>query len=149
MPLAAKRPNVLSDDGLPALATFGRPALGALCLARHAPRITVLFDMRHAALKWVPALGAEEVAKVPVVAQCHDVLAHNGRRAVLAPRREQFVPVQVAVEPETRVTVLGHGLARRFGEMFACGPPGDALEPRRPVLIRFWRDLERLERRAA
>lgn len=149
MPLAAERPDVLSDDRLPALAALGRPALGALRLARHAPRIAVLFDMRHAALKRVAALGAEEVAKVPVVAQRHHVLAHDGSRAVLAPRREQLVPVQVAVEPEARVPVLGHGLARCFGEVLARGPSGDALETRRPVLNRLRRDLERLERRAA
>lgn len=149
MPLAAERPDVLTDDGLAALFTLGCPPLGALRLARHAPRIAVLFDMRHAALKGIAALGTEEVAKVPVVAQRHHVLAHDGRRAVLTPRREQLVPVQMAVEPEARVPVFGHGLAGGLGEVLARGPSGDALETRRPVVIRLRRDLERLERRAA
>lgn len=66
MPLAAQRPNVLSDDSLPAGAALGRPPLCALRLARDTPRIAVLFDVRHALFKRITALGAEKVTKMPV-----------------------------------------------------------------------------------
>ncbi len=149
MPLAAQGANVLPDDGRLALTALGRPALGALRLAGHAPRIAVLFDMRHALLERVAALGAEEVPKVPVGAQRHHVLAHDGRLAVLAARGVQLVPVEVAEEAHPFVAVLAHRLAGLVGKNLPRGAAGDAVEACRAVVIGLGRNFERLEGGAA
>jgi hypothetical protein len=68
VPLPSKRLNVLTDDGDSALLALWGATLRAFRLAVDAPRIPILFDMCHAVFEWVTALGAEEVAIVPVLA---------------------------------------------------------------------------------
>ena len=149
VPLAAQRADVLADDGLLALAALGRPPLGALGLARHAPGVTVLLDVGHAALKGVAALGAEEVTKVPVGAQSDNVLAHDWRLAMLATGRKELVPIQVTVETKSLVTVLGHRLPGLLGQRLARGAAPDPLEAGFAERVGLRRDFERLERGAA
>ena len=99
MPLTAERPDVLPNDGLLAPTALGRPSLGPLRLAGDTPCVAILLDVRHAALKRIAALGTEEVPEMPVSTEGDDVLAHDGRRTVLAARRKELVPVQMAIEP--------------------------------------------------
>ena len=145
VPLAAQRLDVLTDDGGPALPTLGSPPLGTLGLTLNAPRVAVLLDVGHAVLERVAALGAEEVPIVPVVAQRHNVLAENGRPAVLAPRGEELVPVEMAVEPETIVSVLRHGHAWGLVQDFAGSPALDADKTLTADPIRLWADLHGFE----
>lgn len=136
MPLAAKRFNVLTNDSLPALTTLRRTPLGALRLAADTPRIAVLFDMRLALAERLTTLGAEEVADVPVGAQCHHVLAHDGSFAMFAARGEELVPIKVTVETQALVAVFGHGLAGLFGKDLSSSPATNAVQTGRAVL--FW-----------
>lgn len=84
--------------------------------------------MRHALIKRVSALTAEEVSIVIVFApQGRDVLTDDGSLAVLAARREGFVPVEVAVEPQSFITVGGFAfgyILARFTSFDTCEPGG-------------------------
>ena len=144
MPLAAKRLNILTNDSLPALATLGRAPLGALRLAANTPRIAVLFDMRLALAERLTTLGAEEVTDVPMGAQCHHVLAHDGSLAMFAARGEELVPIKVTVETQALVTVFGHSLAGLFGKDLASSPATNAVQTGRAVLFWFRRNFEGL-----
>jgi hypothetical protein len=72
---------------------------------------------------------------MPVGAQRHHVLAHDGRLAVLAARGIQLVPVEMTEEAQAFVAVLGHRLARLLGEYLAGGAAGDAVETRCTVCV--------------
>ncbi|KAK5634733.1 hypothetical protein RRF57_010446 [Xylaria bambusicola] len=128
MPLGAEGLDILSNDSFLATPALGRASLGALSLAGDAPRVAVLLDVRHALLERVAALGAEEVAKVPVLTEGDDVVTENGRLAVLALRRKVLVPVEVAEEPHALVAVLGHGLPGLLLEDLACCAAAYAVE---------------------
>jgi hypothetical protein len=145
VPLGAYGFHILSDDGLLAALALWRAALGPLRLAGNAPRVSVLLNVRHATLERVAALGAEEVPVVPVFAKRHDMLAEDRCLTVPAARREEFVPIQMTVEPQPLVTVLGHRLARCCLEDFACCPTANAVEPRGAKVVWFLTDFEGLE----
>ena len=149
MPLGAEGLDILSDDGLLAATALGRAPLRALRLARHAPRVPVLLDVRHPLLERVAALGAEEVPEMPVLAEGDDVVAEDGRLAVLALRREELVPVEVAVEAQALVAVLGHRLPGLLLEDLARGAPADAVEALSAEVVWLGADLEGFKARAA
>jgi hypothetical protein len=108
MPFSAQGLDVLPNDGRFALPALWGPSLCSLGLALDAPGVTVLLDMRHALLKGVAALSAEEVAIVPVLTQGNNMLSHDRGRAVLASRSKQLVPVEVAIKTHALIAILGH-----------------------------------------
>lgn len=149
VPLAAQRLYILTDDGLPALAALGRPSLCALGLAVDAPGVAVLFNMRHSVAERVAALGAEEVTVMPVRAEGDDVLADDGRLAVLAARGEEFVPVEVAEEAQPLVTVVGRSLARKMLDGMSGGAGADPVDSLGADVLRLRADFHCLEAGAA
>ena len=130
VPLAAEGLDVLADDALLAAPALGGAALRALRLALDAPRVAVLFNVRHAVLKGVAALGAEKVSVVPVGAERDNVLAEDRRLAVLAARRKLLVPVEVAVEAQALVAVLLLRLAGHLLDDLAALSALDAVQSR-------------------
>jgi hypothetical protein len=97
--------------------------------------------MGHAVLEWIAAFRAKEVTVVPVLSKRHDVFSQNRGLAVLAPRRKELMPVQVAVEPKAVIAVLGHRLPRFFVEYLPGCPARDALESLVPERLGLWADL--------
>jgi hypothetical protein len=72
------------------------------------PRIPLLLDKWRRRIKRITALRAKEVTHMPLSATSNNDLALNGRLAALAPRREEFVEVEMAVEAHALVhAVLG------------------------------------------
>lgn len=148
MPLAAERLHILPDYGQLASLALWRSPFGPLGLALDAPRVAVLLDMRHALLERIAALGTKEVPVVKVVAQRHDMLTNDGRRAGLAAGCEELVPVQVAEEAQTRVAVLCHGLPGLLGQGLAGGTASDTLQACGPERVGLRGDFEGFEGRA-
>lgn len=149
VPLGAQCFDILSNDRSLAALTLGRATLRPSRLAGHAPRIPVLLNVRHPPLKRIAALGTEEMSVMPVFAERYDVFAQDGRLAVFAMRREQLVPVQMAVEPQPLIAILGHRLTGCLFENFARCSATDAVDSRRVEAVWFGADLEGLETCAA
>lgn len=141
VPLAAKGLDVLANHWQLAPLALGGAPLRPLGLAVDTPRIAVLLNVRHAFLKRVAAFGAEEMTIVKMVTEGNNVISQDGRRTGLAAGSKQFVPVQVAEEPQARVAVLSHGLTRLLGQGLASGTTGNAIESRGAEGIRFRGDL--------
>lgn len=115
VPLASEGLDVLANHGQLAPLALGGAPLCPLGLTVDTPRIAILLNVRHAFLERVAALGAEEMTVVKMVAKGNNVISQDGRRTGLAAGSKQFVPVQVAEEPQARVAVLSHGLTRLLG----------------------------------
>lgn len=128
MELFAQRLHHVPNDRLFAQSALRRPSLRALRLTSKAPRIPIFLNVRHPLLEWIAALRAEEVPVVEVLAQCHDVFPNDGSRAMLTFRRKQLVPVQVAIKPQSVVTVVDLGLARDIFQKLAIRTACDAAE---------------------
>lgn len=128
VPFAAEGLDVLSNDGRLAALALWSAAFGALRLAAQTPGVAVLFNVRHALLKGIAALGAEKVAVVPVLAERDGVLANDGRRAVLAARCEILVPVEMAVEAKAFVAIVRQRLSLAFFNLLPGRPPANAIE---------------------
>lgn len=112
VPLASQRLDILADDRCLAHLALGRTAFRPLCLAIDTPCVAVLLNVCHAMLKRVAALGAEEMPVMPMRSKRHNMLSKDGSRAVLAAWSEEFVPVEMAIEAESFVSVFRHGHAR-------------------------------------
>lgn len=138
VPLGGQRLHILPNDGLTTSPALGRATLGTASLARDTPGIPVLFNVRGTRTKRVTALGTEEVTNVPVLAESYNVLANNGRGAVLAARCKLLVPVQMAEETQAVVAVLAHSLARGLLQNLATGTPGNPMETGIAKLIGLW-----------
>ena len=145
MPFIAQRLDVVPDDGSPTHSTFRSASLSAFGLAVDAPCISVLFDMCHAVLKRVTALGAEEMAKVPMVAKSNDMFAKNWGSAMFATRRKELVPIEVTEEAETIIAVLVLSLPWDFWESLPSLSSANAVQSLRPHLVRFMTDLHGLQ----
>jgi hypothetical protein len=144
MPLSAQSLNVLSNDSYTAFPALGRASLRTLCLAVDAPRVSVLLDMGHTLAKRITALGAEEVTVVPVSPESDDVLTKNRGLAVLAARREQLVPVEMAEESQTLISIFGHGLARLLFEDFASCAAVDTIKSFLSKMVGLMANFHRL-----
>jgi hypothetical protein len=75
--------------------------------------------------KWITALGTEEVAIVPVFAECHDVFPQDGRSAVLAFGSEEFMPVEVTIKAKPFVSIVPFGFPRKLFQDLANFPAFD------------------------
>ena len=53
-----------------------------------------------------------------------------------------LVPVEMAVEAEAFITVLGHGLTGFFGQYLVSSPAANALKSRQTCRVRLGRDLQ-------
>jgi len=67
-------------------------------MAVYTPCIPVLLHKRRTAIKRITALGAEEVASMPLRTTCHNDLTFNRCLATLASRGEELVEVEMAIE---------------------------------------------------
>lgn len=144
MPLASKRNSILANNRQSTLLTLRRLAFRTLRLALQTPRIAILLNMRHALLKRIAALRAEEMPIVPILPQRHEVLAHDGRLAVLALRRVGFVEIEMAEKALSCIAVLSHGLALFLRNVFSLVATLDAIEALFAFRRRLGVDLERL-----
>jgi hypothetical protein len=106
-------------------------------MAVDTPSIPILFHKRSRGIKWISALGAEEVTSMPFRTASNDNLALNGRLAALAARGEELVEVEMAVEAwrfvcavvmlETR-HVVGGGVGGKEGDIGAGEAGANALD---------------------
>ena len=111
------------------------PRRRPLRMTPHAIRIIVPLHEWGVAVEWIAALGAEEVAYVPLRASGHDDFAFDRRLAGAAPRAEELVEVQVAVEAEW---VVGSVRGKVGG-----------FEAREPRGVEFWVEGDAFERSGA
>lgn len=136
MPLRPQRLNHRIRNRLPTLLTLGTIPMR---MTIHTPRIPILFHKRRARIKRIATLRAEKVSCMPLGAARDNDFAFNGRLARFAPRREEFVEVEVAEEAlgfvgavfvfEAR-HVVGRGVCGKEGDVFtalAGADPGNAL----------------------
>jgi hypothetical protein len=144
MPFSAQGLNVLSNNSYTALSALWCASLCTLRLAIDAPCVPVLLNVRHAVVKRVTTLGAEEMAVVPVSTESDDVLTENRGLAVLTARGEQLMPIKMAKEPETLISVFSHGLAWFLVESLASGAAFDAIKPLLTEMVRLMADFHRL-----
>jgi hypothetical protein len=100
--------------------------------------------MGHTLAKRITALGAEEVTVVPVSPESDDMLTKNRGLAVLAARREQLVPVEMAEESQTLIAILSHGLARLLLEDFASCAAVDTIKSFLSEVVRLMANFHRL-----
>jgi hypothetical protein len=105
--------------------------------------------MRHALLERIPALRTEEMAIMPMLAQRHGMFANDRRLAVLTARRVEFVPVEMAIEAQPLIAVVGYGLAFDVFELLARSATLDAGEARGAHWGGLGADFEGFERGAA
>lgn len=96
MPIPPKRLQHRLRHRLPAAPTLATIPMG---MTPHTPRIPLLLHKRRLRIKRIAALRAEEMPRVPLRPASDDDLALDRRLAALAPRAEQLVEIQVAVEP--------------------------------------------------
>ena len=75
-------------------------------MAAHTPRIALFLHKRRLRVKGIPALRAEEVARVPFSSAGNDDFAFEGGFAGLAAGGKEFVVVEVAEEAEAGVSVI-------------------------------------------
>ena len=148
VPLPAQSPDVLPNDGLAAFPALGSSPLGAFCLTVDAPRVAVLLDVRHSLSKGVATLGTEEVPVVPMLSECNDVFAKDWSRAVLAAGGEELMPIEMTIEPEALITVLGHCLSRLLLEGLPCSATVDAIQSGGSAGIWLRADFKGLQRGA-
>jgi hypothetical protein len=111
-------------------------------LTINAPGIAILLNMAHSLLEWITALGAEEVAKVPVFSKGNGVFTKDSGLAMLAFGSIKFVPVEVTEIAKSSITVFWHGLTL---DLFNCFPSGTTIDPVKSLGTHLWRLLEDLE----
>ena len=70
------------------------------------PRVSIFLHKGRRAIERITALGAEEVAGVPLSTACNDDFAFDGRLAALASWREELVEVKVAVEASGLISAI-------------------------------------------
>ena len=145
MPFVPKCLDVLANDRRPTLPAFRSAPLSPLSLAFDTPGVAVFLDVRHAVLERITALGAKEMAIVPVLAQTHDVLAKNRRLAMLASRSEELVPVKVAVEAQALIAIFSHGHAWSLVKNLPGSTTRDATKTFLTYILRFGTDLHGLQ----
>lgn len=109
MPLLSQRLDHHLRDRL---ATTGALAAEAATMTADAPGKAVLLDKRRGFIERIAALGAEEMADVPLAATGQNDLAFNRGLARATARAEFLMEVQVAVEAHAVVAV---GLFRMLG----------------------------------
>jgi hypothetical protein len=144
MPFSAQGLNILSNNSCTALSAFWCSPLGTLRLAINTPSVPVLLDVCHAMVERVTALGAEEMAVVPVSTESDNVLTENRGLAVLTARGEQLMPVKMTEESETLISIFGHGLARFLVESLTGCAASDAIKSLLTEMVGLMADLHRL-----
>lgn len=75
----------------------------------------------------IAALRAEKVADMPLSTTSDNNLSLDGRLAALAPGTEEFMEIQVAVEPQRVVAVVQFGLSFNLLDFLAIQPALDAV----------------------
>jgi hypothetical protein len=95
MPLTPKSLHSLLQDHLPT--SFALP-IEPPRMALHTPRIPIPLHERRLLIERVAALGAEEMAFMPLPAAGNHDFALDGRLAAAAARGEELMEVEVAVE---------------------------------------------------
>ena len=148
MPLTTHCLNVLTDDSRPAFYALRRSAFCPLGLTFDAPSVPILLNVRHAVFKGITAFCAEEMPVVPVRAEGYNVFLQDWCLAVLASWSKQLVPVKMAVEPKSLITVLTHGHSRSLLEDLAGSTTIDAIEALLAQLLRLRADLHGLKGRS-
>lgn len=96
-------------------------------------------------LKGVATFGTEEVAVVPVFPEGDDVFSYDGSCAVLTSRSKLLMPVKMAVESKTLVTVFSYGLAGYFIKHLSPSTSPDAIDPLLTHIIRLMTDFHGLK----
>jgi hypothetical protein len=127
MPFAAHCLNVLSDDWLFALLAFGSSPLCAFGLTVQAPSIAILLNVSLALLKGITTLSTEEMAIVPVLAQCNSTLSNDRSLAVLASGSKIFMPVKMTVEAQSLISILGQSLTFDLWKTFTLSSALDSV----------------------
>jgi hypothetical protein len=145
VPLAAQGLDDHANDGEPALHALRGAPLGAFRLAVDAPGIPILLDVAHALLEGVAALGAEEVAEVPVLSQGDGVLAEDGSLAVLALGGVELMPVEMAEVALAHVAIVCYRLALDLGDWLASGTTLNSIEALVAHIVGFFEDFEGLK----
>src|SRR5271156_1421702 len=101
--------------------------------------------MSHALLERVAAFCAEEMTIMPMCAESHSVLADDRSLAMLATWCKELVPVKVAVETESLVSIFSHCLAFNFLELLALSAALNARKALSTFVFRLWTDLQGFE----
>jgi hypothetical protein len=134
--------DVLADDWLLALQAFGSSSLGALRLTVQAPCVPILLDVAHAFLERIAALSAEEMTEMPMLTQCHGVLADDRCFAMLASGSKVLVPVQMAVVAQPFITILCHRLAFNLWKLLSSGSSLNSVNSLGTIQLRLRTDFE-------
>ena len=124
MPLGAQRLHHRIRNRLPTPLALGAVPIG---MAIDAPRVPVLFDERGGGIERITALGAEEVAGVPLGAAGDDDLALDGGFAGFAAGGEALVEVEVAVEARRWVGAVARFQVRHCFRGLPAGEEGDVV----------------------
>ena len=111
VPVGAKS---LDDKVRDWLSAFPALATVAVCVASDTPCIPISFHKRRRAVEGISALSAEEMPSMPFGAACNDDLALDRSLTAFAARAERLVVIQMAVEPQSRVSILNRQILK-FG----------------------------------
>lgn len=121
VPLCVEGGDVVVHDGRVAAATLGREHVEVVVAAVRLPVLLV----EAVVAERVPALGAEEVLRVPGRVQRRHAFVEDGAVAVGAARGEQVVVVDLAVRAAVALEeVLGAQLLVAVGAREVLGVPG-------------------------
>jgi hypothetical protein len=95
MPLCPKRLNNRIRNRLPTPLTLRTIPMR---MAIHTPRIPILLHKRRTTIKRIATLRTKEVSSMPLRSTRDDNLTFDRCLAALAPRTEELVEIEVAVE---------------------------------------------------